>query len=156
MSNELETCTVQSAVIKFLVIFVQISVGRAVYDSVRKRCEVDKEFGSRKLFFCKTANYSRVLEKSRCKVFPEGPIKEAEYYLAERSGVRIDGEDIVIDDASGGERKLPWTLSVYLKASGVRYKSRAMINCVQKVKSMCECLVSYIVTVPFSIRGARR
>ena len=79
--------------------------------------------------------------KSRgVKVFPEGPIKEAEYYISERNGVRSDGEDIVIDDASGGERKLPWTLSVYLKASRVRYKSRAMINCVQKLKCMCECL----------------
>ena len=48
---------------------------------------MDKEFGTRKVFFCKTASYSRVLEKSSCKVFPEGPIKEAEYYIAESNGV---------------------------------------------------------------------
>ena len=88
-------------------------------------------------------------------MFPEGPTEGAEYYIAECNGVQIDGEDIILDNPSGGERKLPWTLAVYLKASGVRYQSRARINCVQKLKSMCECLVSYIVTVPFSIRGAR-
>ena len=109
---------------------MQILVGRAVYDTVRKRCTVDKDFGTQKVLFCKTATYSRVLEKSRCKVFPEGP-EEAEYYIAESNGVRIDGEDIILDNPGGGERKFSWTLAVYLKASGVRYKSRARINCVR-------------------------
>ena len=119
---------------------MQISVGRAVYDSVRKRYKVDKEFETRRVFFRKTASYSRVLEKSRCKVFPEGPIKEAEFYIVESNGVRIDGEDIILDNPSGGERKLLWTLAVYLKASEVRLQSCARINCVQKLKGMCECL----------------
>ena len=77
-----------------------------------KRYTVDKDFGTQKVFFCKTATYSWVLEKSRCKVFPEGPIEGAEYYIAESNGVWIDGEDIILDNPSGGERKLPWTLAV--------------------------------------------
>ena len=57
-------------------------------------------------------------------MFPEGP-KDAEYYIAESNGNRIDGDDIILDDPSGGERKLTWTLAMYLKVSGVRYLSRA-------------------------------
>lgn len=48
---------------------------------------MDKDFGTQKVFFCKTATYSRVLENSRCKEFPEGPIEGAEYYIAESNGV---------------------------------------------------------------------
>lgn len=122
------------------ILCVQVSVGRAVYDIARKKYTVDKDFGTRKVFFCKAATYSRVLEKSRLKVFPDGPTEGVDYYIAECNGIQIDGEDIILDSPNGGERKLPWTLSVYLKACGVRYLSRARINCVQKLKSMCECL----------------
>ena len=48
---------------------------------------MDKDFGTQKVFFCKTATYSRVLENSRYKEFPEGPIEGAEYYIAESNGV---------------------------------------------------------------------
>ena len=125
MFNKLEACTFQSAVNEFLlIILVQISVGHAMHDSGKKLVEVDRELGTQKVFFCKTAPYERVLEKSRSKVFPEGP-KEAKFYIAEANGVQIDGDDIILDNPSGGEWKLPCTLAVYLKASGVSYQSRA-------------------------------
>lgn len=142
VSNKLEMCTFQTAVIEFflLVIFVQISVGHTVYDTVRKRYKADK--GIWNMEVSKTASYSRVLEKSRCKVFPEGPIIEAEYYTAESNGVQIDGEDIILDIPGGGERELLWTLAVHLKASGVCYQSHARSNYMQNLKSMHQCLLT--------------
>ena len=110
MFNKLEACTFQSAVNEFLlIILVQILVGHAMHDSGKKLVEVDRELGTQKAFFCKTALYERVLEKSRSKVFPEGP-KEAKFYIAEANGVQIDGDDIILDNPSGGK----WEIAMHI------------------------------------------
>ena len=56
------------------------------------------------------------------------------YYITDKLGQPLCAGDgmISVADAEGKEQCHPWTLSLYLKVSGVKYPSRAGFFCVKK------------------------
>ena len=100
------------------------------YSHRKKRAIPDRDFGTRKVFFFKEASFARVLEKCKHAVFPDAP--EAEYYIADSTGIPIEGDQIVLDRPDGKDKEIKWSLGTYLRVSGIRYRSKARINCVQK------------------------
>ena len=66
-------------------------------------------------------------------VFPDGPTKNCEYYVANGRGMPIcTDEYIQIDDDEGKEECIPWTLQAYIKLSSIKYASKARFYCVKK------------------------
>ena len=56
-----------------------------------------------------------------------------EYYLSDNSGlpITIDG-NIILQKRNGNRESHPWTLTNWLRISGVRYYTRTKLFCVQK------------------------
>ena len=89
-----------------------------------------------KLFFQRDASYGAVLQKCCQRFWPDAadaPEHDAEYYLADGGGASIEAADLDIVLSNGGVSTVPWTLQNYLRATGLKFPSRARLYCVQKM-----------------------
>ena len=67
-----------------------------------------------------------------CITFVIKGVKEApegQCYLADGSGYRIAGEDYEVT-INGQLTSVPWTLTTYMEASGLKWPSRVWLYCV--------------------------
>lgn len=107
-------------------IFVQISVGRMHHDEKLGRGRADRSFPLMKINFDREETYERMCEKSRkilWKHYGDG---------RDGSGSCIEKAQFEVTTTNGQKEVLPWTLENYLKASNVKYASRARVYCVLK------------------------
>ena len=71
-------------------------------------------------------NYISIMVKL-FKMWKEAP--EGQCYLADGSGFKITGEDYKVT-LKGQVTSVPWTLTTYMDASGLKWPSRVRLYCV--------------------------
>ena len=110
--------------------FSQLSVGRMHYSHAKKRSIVDKEYG----FHSQGIFLLSFLQKAQQELFPEQSDSDGEYFISDANGVSIASDDTLrLQKSDGEQHEVPWTIQGYLKASGIRFRSKARFYCVQKM-----------------------
>lgn len=95
---------------------------------------LDRSFPSVKIPIHKDSSYADLNEKCRECVWGD-PSNEYKYYMADGTGTAIGSNSFSIDLEDKTKTVLPWTLSNYLKVSGVKYPSRLRLYCVRKFET---------------------
>lgn len=117
---------------QFFIIIIAVSGKNDILTS-KKKAVLDKQHGGMKVFIHKEASYSSFLKKAKAELFPDAD--DGEYYIADINGVPIATDDLLrLQKSNEEQRVVPWTVQGYLKASGVRYQSKARFYCVQKAE----------------------
>ena len=114
---------------------LQITVSKMRYCSQAKRGVLAKPMCSMKVYVHKHAKYGVVLKKICAEMFSSD--RPGEYYLADSQGLPLckrEDECIVVTDAEGAEKVIPWTLDFYMSISGVKYQSKVKLYCVEKTE----------------------
>lgn len=72
-----------------------------------------------------------MLEKSMM-IYSDEERSNATFYMADSRGVPIWTDDyLLLDDKSGKDEKVPWTLIKYIEYSQAKYPSRSKFFCVR-------------------------
>ena len=98
----------------------------------------DRSFTTIKIPFHKDCSSTDMLNKCAECVWEKSAAGDYTYYLADGSGTAIGSSSFIVDQPDGSQQTLPWTLSNYLRVSGIRYPSRLRLYCVRKFKFIIE------------------
>ena len=99
-----------------------------VFNPKLQRGAQDRSFTPIKVAVHKESTHQQLLKTCISSVWRE--IKDGGYFLSDGSGHKITDKDFSVTGPNGEEESILWTFENYVKASSVRYPSRAHIYCV--------------------------
>ena len=103
-------------------------------DKLQKGVQV-RSFTPVKVAFYKESTHAEVLKKCTKSVWKDDTSDFDDFYLSDGSGSLISADDICIDIREN-KTIFPWTLSNYLKVSGIKFLiSRSIRNMLVRILS---------------------
>ena len=112
-----------------IVTYLQVSVGRMVFNKKLQRGVQDCSFIPIKVAIHRDSSRDHVLAKTVSSVYSDAPSGSL-FYLADGSGHTIMDADFTIDYPDGTKESLPWSLRNYLRVSCIKFPSRTRLYCV--------------------------
>ena len=105
------------------------------FDFSKAKGVLDRSFPLSKIAFHKDCSAVDALQKCRETVWGEEKSQHYDYFLADGSGSSIGSTAFTVSNSDGSKEILPWTVSNYLRISGLKYPSRMRLYCGQKISS---------------------
>ncbi len=103
-----------------------MTVGRAEVINGKKR--IDKAFEVKKIYIHRQASYARVLLKCTSAVWGDSPENVSYVFSMLDGGVTNIPEELIIDRPDGTDKRLSWTLELYMILNKKNYTCNPRFN----------------------------